>query len=79
MSEAELRERLDTIETMLTYIMNSMMAGGLKVAVEADPDAEGTDEVIDVIEKLSNDAADIMARYIEDYYTENEEDEEDEN
>ena len=78
MADAELRERLDTIETMLTYIMNSLMAGQLRVAVEADPDAEGTNEVIDVMEKLSDDAANIMARYIDDYYTEYEE-EEDEN
>ena len=79
MNEAELRERLDTIETMLTYIMNSLMAGQMKVAVEEYPDAEGMDEIVEVMKKLSDDAGEIMGQYIEDYYTERKEDEDDEN
>lgn len=77
MPAAELRERLDTIETMLTYIMNSMICAGLMETVNKDPKAEGVNEILDTVEKLSDESAYVLGRYLDNYY-ENEEDEEDE-
>ena len=74
-----LETKIDRIEKMLTYITNSMMAGGIQAAVKEDPNGKGTDEMLEVLEKLSDDAADIMCEYIEELFTENEEDEDNEN
>lgn len=74
-----LETKIDRIEKMLTYITNSMMAAGIQAAVRENPNGEDTDEMLKVFEKLGDDAADIMCEYIEELFTEYEEDEEDEN
>ena len=73
---ALIRERLDSIEEKLTYIMDLIMAGAIQVSIDQNPDGVGVEEMREVVCDLADEAGYIMGKYLDDLYKNKEENDE---